>query len=54
MEQQVLTTLVRDRHQELHRTAARVAGARRARREARAGEGRPRSLRLLDRVLGPR
>lgn len=54
MEQQVLTTLVRDRHQELQRIAAGVAEGKRARRETPAVERRPRLLRLLDRVLGPR
>lgn len=54
MEQQVMTTLVRDRHQDLNRIAAEVASGRRARVEALATRRRPRSLRLLDRVLGPR
>lgn len=54
MEQQVLNTLVRDRHHELRRVAADVASGRRARTEARAVERRPHPLRLLDRVLGPR
>ena len=54
MEQQVLTTLVCDRHQELQRIVAGVAEGRRARREKPAVQRRPRSLRLLDRLLGPR
>lgn len=54
MEQQVLTTLVCDRQQELQRIAAGVAEGKRARREATAVERRPRPLRLLDRLLGPR
>lgn len=54
MEQQVLTTLVRDRHHDLNRIAAEVASGRKARVEARAAARRPRPLRLLDRVLGPR
>lgn len=54
MDQQLLTTLVRDRHQDLNRIAAEVANGRRARDEAAAVERRPRSLRLLDRLIGPR
>lgn len=54
MEQQLLTTLVSDRHQELRRIAAGVASGRRAREEARTLERRQRALRLLDRLLGPR
>ncbi len=54
MEQQVLTTLVRDRHHDLNRIAAEVANGRSVRREARGAGRRPRALRVLNRVLGPR
>ena len=54
MEQQVMTTLVRDRHHQLHRIAADVARERRARDEAAAGVRRLQPLRFLNRVLGPR
>lgn len=54
MEQQLLTTLVRDRHQALLRVASEVASGKQARIETRTVERRPRSLRLLDRVLGLR
>lgn len=54
VEQDLLSTLARDRHQELRRIAAEVAEGRRARDRGRNGGARHLSLRLLARVLGPR